>query len=185
MFKKERVQGCEEYQVDTSGTVYSKYGRPLKPSVNPRGYAVVNMMINGKRVGATVHSLVAKQFLGCHDPIKTQVNHIDGNKLNNNVNNLEWVTPLENVGHSRTMLGFDNSGANNGNAKVVRCYDILTGKLYMEFGSVADAAKCIAPNSNYRRIQNAICRAINHGSGEYRNYMWRYADVMEWHTNDT
>lgn len=56
--------------------------------------------INGKSKGSSVHRLVAKAFIPNADSSKTCVNHIDGNRANNKVSNLEWVTPKENVYHS-------------------------------------------------------------------------------------
>ena len=76
----------------------------LKPYLDPNarcgGYYRVN--INGR--GRDVHRLVAEAFLGQPKP-GFEVNHKDGNKLNNHVSNLEWVTHLENVQHAyRTGL---------------------------------------------------------------------------------
>ena len=76
----------------------------LKPYLDPHarcgGYYRVN--INGR--GRDVHRLVAEAFLGQPKP-GFEVNHKDGNKLNNHVSNLEWVTHLENVQHAyRTGL---------------------------------------------------------------------------------
>lgn len=71
---------CSDYLVDSRGFVLSKKkGTPLKYSLNPRGYCIINLMINGKPVGLSVHSAVAHTFLdGYEDGL--QVNHIDGNK---------------------------------------------------------------------------------------------------------
>ena len=110
MYRRERITGYDEYEVDTNGIVYSKRGKPLKYSHNFRGYQIVNLMVNGKRKGFAVHTLVAKQFIANSDPIKTQVNHKDGNKDNNHISNLEWATPKENTWHARNVLGYDNCG---------------------------------------------------------------------------
>lgn len=56
--------------------------------------------IDGKSKGSSVHRLVAKAFIPINDITKTCVNHIDGDRTNNKVSNLEWVTPKENVYHS-------------------------------------------------------------------------------------
>lgn len=69
----------------------------LKPSPNNRGYYTVNLHKNKKQKLRTVHQLVAEAFLN-HKPCgyKLVVNHIDQNRLNNNINNLEVVTQREN-----------------------------------------------------------------------------------------
>lgn len=56
-------------------------------------------MINGKRKHTTVHRLVALSFIPNINNLP-QINHKDTDKLNNRVDNLEWVTPLENITHS-------------------------------------------------------------------------------------
>lgn len=67
-----------------------------------RDYKKVNMNQNGKRVTKKIHRLVAESFIP--NPLnKPQVNHIDGNKENNQVKNLEWVTASENISHSYTL----------------------------------------------------------------------------------
>lgn len=180
MYKKEPISQYPEYKVDTNGIVYSKTNRPLKPSTNSKGYQIVNLMIQKQRIGVAVHTLVAKQFIPNADINKNQVNHIDGDKTNNNVSNLEWVTPLENTKHAKNVLHFDNAGENNPNAIAVNCYDAQTMNLIKQYPSIADAAKDIAKaQQNFRYVQNHICKTINHGNGKYLNYYWERADVME------
>jgi len=72
--------------------------------VGSGGYLYVHLRKNGKSNNRLVHRLVAEAFID--NPYnKPQVNHIDGNKKNNNVNNLEWVTHSENQLHSIRVLG--------------------------------------------------------------------------------
>lgn len=125
-YKKEKVKGYEEYQVDTNGIVYSKRGRPLKYSLNHSGYCIINFYVNGKRTGFGIHTIVAKQFIPNDNPERTQVNHKDGNTMNNRVDNLEWVTQSENVQHSINVLG-NHIGSKNGNARAIKGYDKITG----------------------------------------------------------
>ncbi len=74
-------------------------GRVLRPRLCSQGYPRAGLYIAGKRTDAKVHRLVANAFLGpC--PSGKQVNHKDGVKTNNHAENLEYVTPSENIQHS-------------------------------------------------------------------------------------
>ncbi len=78
-------------------------GMPLAMSIDSTGYYVVTLCVNGKRTTVRVHLLVARAFLT--RPAETEVNHIDGNKLNNYLLNLEYVSRSENMLHAyRTGL---------------------------------------------------------------------------------
>lgn len=83
------------------------------------GYLEVALYKNGKGKYIQVHRLVAKSFIP--NPKKLpQVNHIDGNKENNCVDNLEWVTNKENVTHAIKTGLQNNSGEHNGKAKLTQ-----------------------------------------------------------------
>jgi hypothetical protein len=88
------------YQASSFGRVRSPYQRgkgiyTLKPVMSSSGYFTVN--IKGKM--PTVHRLVAKAFIP-NPEVKRCVNHKDGIKTNNNLDNLEWVTHKENLHHA-------------------------------------------------------------------------------------
>lgn len=78
--------------------------RLVNPCVNSNGYLSTQLCVGGVPKNVRVHRLVAEAFL---EPIdgKTEVNHKDGNKLNNSVENLEYVTRSENMKHARRVLG--------------------------------------------------------------------------------
>lgn len=99
------VVGFEDiFQVSSFGNVYSKRtNKNLKQCLTKSGYKTVATKIGGRNgVNHTfrVHRLVAIAFLGYCDG-RVEVNHIDGNKANNKLSNLEWVTPLENMKHAK------------------------------------------------------------------------------------
>lgn len=95
------IIGFEDYQVSNLGRVKSlKWSkeRILKGGIDAYGYSNVRLSSNSKETTRTVHQLVAITFLN-HKPCKYQliVNHIDFNRLNNNIENLEIVTARENT----------------------------------------------------------------------------------------
>lgn len=84
------------YEVSNTGLV-RRNARLIKPFKNTKGYLRVVLSLYGKKA-FFIHRMVAETFLPNPDN-KPQVNHIDGDKLNNNLSNLEWVTPRENYDH--------------------------------------------------------------------------------------
>lgn len=89
------------YACDTKGQVYSyRSNKFLSPSKNKRGYLHIILSKDKKRYDYRVQRLVAMTFLD-NPENKEQVNHIDGNKLNNYLSNLEWVTAEENIKHAK------------------------------------------------------------------------------------
>ncbi len=104
------------YQVTPDGKVFGRAGKQLKPQII-HGYAKLRLQSNGKSKQVMVHRLVAELYLPkSHKP---EVNHIDGNKLNNHVSNLEWATRSENAKHALdTGLNKNPSGFEARNAKI-------------------------------------------------------------------
>lgn len=95
------------YQVSNFGRIKSFHKNNAKiitPETDIHGYLRVILCKNGEKKNRLVHVLVAQAFIPNPDPEhKTQVNHIDGNKRNNRVENLEWLTPSENIAHAFDM----------------------------------------------------------------------------------
>jgi len=73
--------------------------KELRPNCVGAGYLAVGYKIANKLHREYVHRLVAEVFLPCA-PCKLEINHIDGDKTNNNVHNLEWVTHSQNHQHA-------------------------------------------------------------------------------------
>jgi hypothetical protein len=123
------IPNCEKYYVSKCGQFYSiKSCKILKISLDKNGYNLVRFYLKGKGRGFTVHSLVAKTFIGLR-PIGYDINHKDYNRLNNNVENLEYVTREENNAHSLCNL------------KRVKIYEYsLDGLFIKEHKSIKDAS---------------------------------------------
>ncbi|MDS7057068.1 NUMOD4 motif-containing HNH endonuclease [Klebsiella pneumoniae] len=95
----------------------NRKGKMLNPSRDEDGYLVTMLSRDGKPKGVKIHRLVAEAFIS-NPENKEHVNHKDGDKENNHVDNLEWATPLENVTHAVETKLKNDKGVNNNNAKL-------------------------------------------------------------------
>lgn len=107
------------YNISSEGKVFSlKNKKELKLRYHNSGYIRLALYKEGKRNDIFLHRLVAINFLE-NPNFKLQVNHKDGNKMNNKVDNLEWVSPSENSLHSyKVGLQFPIRGEKHYSAKL-------------------------------------------------------------------
>lgn len=159
------IEGRETtYRISNRGRILNSIGnfknKPLKIKVHPQnGYCSYGFCINKKFYYRYIHRLVAKTFI--ENPYsKSQVNHIDGNKQNNNVENLEWATPQENTKHA-----FEN-----GLERVTKpvCQYTLNGKFVKYFNSMREAGDetCLK--------QHNISNAVLGNTSQVGGFQWRY-----------
>ena len=150
------------YQVSNLGNVKSynsnrfKNGLILKQGTSKKGYKVIYFIKDRIKKTLSVHRLVAISFIeNTYD--KPQVNHINGIKYDNNIDNLEWVTNSENMKHAfvNGLKSFSEKRRNAMNKKVI---DNDNGKIYQ---SAKDA-------SQYFKINyHTLCNQLN---GHRKNY---------------
>jgi hypothetical protein len=94
------ISELPQYAVNEFGEVKNiKRGNILKPRVDTRGYLTIQFKINTITLNRTIHRLVGLAFLENINNLP-EINHIDGNKLNNHISNLEWVSKSENMQHA-------------------------------------------------------------------------------------
>lgn len=177
------VDGFEgKYKVSNLGNVLSldfcRTGKPklLKPKHHHTGYLIVRLC-NGaqsKQVNKSIHSLVANAFIPNPDN-KRCINHIDGDKTNNHVSNLEWVTHAENSQHA-IKSGLRDPHKNNHpkGSKVVNSRKVaqwsLSGRFIRQWDCISDAA---------RFINCKPCMIINNAKGRTESchgYKWSYTE---------
>ena len=95
-----QIKEFPNYMVDKQGNIKNcKTSKTVSQHDNGNGYMFVNLWRDGKRYNRYVHRLVAETYI-VDNIKKSQVNHIDGNKKNNAVSNLEFVTGNENIKHA-------------------------------------------------------------------------------------
>lgn len=94
------IKDFENYLISKDGDIYSNYTyRKLKCSKDKNGYLKIRLVNKSGRKSMFLHRLLAIQFIP--NPLnKPFINHIDGNKYNNKLNNLEWCTHKENMKHA-------------------------------------------------------------------------------------
>ena len=121
------IKGYENYLVSEDGQIYnSKTGRTLKPSPSANGYYRVGLRKEGQTKTMYVHRIVAEAFIPNPNNYN-EVNHIDEDKANNTVENLEWVAHKSNVNHAtcQQRKGQTNTARNG---RPVLCVE--TGQIY-------------------------------------------------------
>ena len=126
------------YRITSDGKVFSeKTGREMIYDLRSGGGLGVKIIVDGKRYNKLVHRLVAELFIPNPDN-KQQIDHIDGDKHNNSVENLRWCTDEENQSY-RHEQGSLNHGSKS---KTVEEY--RDGKLYRTHNSIISASKLIS-----------------------------------------
>lgn len=172
------IKGFEgRYKVSNFGNVrsenYKNTGKVkvMSPVLHHTGYLYVHL---GKNVTKSVHKLVADTFIDNPNNYPV-VNHIDGNKQNNKVDNLEWTTALDNIRHAITtglripQINGAVMGSGNVQSKAVLQFS-KDGTFIKQWYCISDAARYIGCNP---------AMITNNASGRTRSchgYIWKYAD---------
>ena len=154
------VNGYENlYEVSNLGNVRRK-GKRKNLYKSLRNYYVVKLSKNNIKKCYSIHRLVAQAFIpNLYN--KKQINHIDGDKLNNNVNNLEWVTQSENTKHAYKLKLLKPT-----KISPVYQYD-LQGNFIKEYKSIKDARE---QNPHSSKITEC-CQGNRKTAG---GFIWRY-----------
>lgn len=163
------IKGYEGlYQVSNLGKVKSlKKNIILKPYIEKKGYLRIDLNKNGKSKHYLIHRLVAEAFIP--NPLnKLQINHIDCNKQNNCINNLEWSTNLENAIHA-----YNNNLRPFKPLRKINQYD-LDGNFIKTWNSIIEASSQFKNVSNHPQCNiSGVLRGLRKTAF---GYIWKYAD---------
>lgn len=169
------IPSFSEYEVNTLGQIRKKLkGKILSQSISSHGYYQVNIANKSRRT----HRLLAETFIP--NPLNLEtVNHIDGDKLNNSLENLEWMSRSENVKHSREVLMLrpipysksnkqhhfiGKTGVNSSAGKKIKA--IFEDGQELIFGSASEASITLFGDVKYGKT---IRQSMSRGTMKYKN----------------
>ena len=158
-----KIKIHKEYNVgitEQGDIINLKTNKPYSKWVDNVGYYQVMFRVNGKKKYIRIHRLVAEMFIDNPNNFP-QVNHIDGNKLNNCVENLEWVTNKYNTQH-----GYDNHVYKN----KYRCEIKVTNKITKEILFFKSIRECSEKLNLNRKTITSILKGIK----KTNNYKYEF-----------
>lgn len=163
------------YEVSPLGNLRNaKTKRLVKTHVNHQGYLyyVGSLGKRGVQKAFRIHKCVAETFISNPESL-SDVNHIDGDKTNNVVTNLEWCTHTENLRHCVDVLGKLKN-----NTKGVVAKD-KSGEIIYSFDSIKDASQYIATKKGQHVgwVSRSIMRVMKGNRKTYDGLIWEYRDI--------
>lgn len=179
-----RVRGVEKVTPFGSRTK-TYHMRLLTPCVGKRGYYVVALNHNNKAKTYTLHRLIAKAFIP-NPENKPCIDHIDGNKLNNKIDNLRWCTYKENSNNPITRKKMSTSTKKNWNIGLFENRNNITyrkvgqytknGILLMVYNSIKEASE--QTNINASSI-TCVCTGRNPKRHTAGGFIWKHIGLRQ------
>lgn len=156
------IENYPNYTISDKGEIVNtNTNKELKPYIRKDGYVVATLSKGGKKYKCYLHRLVAETFIPNPNNLP-QVNHIDEDKTNNCVSNLEWITSKDNCNY-----GTRNERQGLGHSKPIEQYD-LEGKFIKEWDSAAQVERDLG--FNHSNISKCCLGRYNIAY----NYKWKF-----------
>lgn len=153
------VKRLNRYKTYTNQLIPEKI---KKGSPDKDGYLKVGLWKNNKCCTTSIHRIVATAFIN-NPKMLPQVNHLDENKCNNRVDNLQWCSPLENINH--------------GTGKARRTKTMSKPVLQFDpFGNFIREYKSISDTRNYGFCFQGVGYCCIGKTSMYKNFIWKYKD---------
>jgi hypothetical protein len=127
------------YVVFENGVIINKDGHEIKPQTKKRRYAKVTLYFNGKYRYTNLHRILAELFIPNPNNLP-QVNHKDGDRSNNTISNLEWVSARRNIIHA-FEIGLNRKVYGRKQRRNPVIYIDGNGSAIKEYETIVDAAK--------------------------------------------
>lgn len=157
------IEEFPQYEISNTAKVRHKTKKKeRKLSIGKRGYPVISFRKDGKQYLRTLHILFARAFIP-NPENKLEVNHIDGDKCNCTLNNLEWVSSKENNNHARET-GLHTS---DGDKQIGQYKD---GQLIAVYKSASEASRI----TGFNRGNICSCARGNTKLKTTKEYEWKY-----------
>ena len=156
------------YEVFSDGRIYSyKTKKFLKPQTQKNGYQQIQLSDNdGNKKRYYLHRVVYESVTGSPIPENLECNHIDENKENNNISNLNLMTPKQNMNWGTRNDRASKAMINGKLSKQVGAFN-KNGELVMAFKSIQDCGR-----NGFD--PGAVCACCNGKRKNHKGYSWRY-----------
>ena len=168
------IKGYEGlYAITSCGKIYSYTSKKfLKPIQQKNGYLRICLSKNNIRKNFLIHRLVIETYNPVDNMENLQVNHINENKVNNFLNNLQWVTPKDNInyGNRNTKAGKKISKANKNHKALSKPIICIETKII--YPSIHEAARQLNFDSSY------LAKSVKMGKKVY-GFTWEYIEIKE------
>lgn len=162
------VKLVSKNQFNSFTTLKAIKGKEISKVVNSKGYYQIALYKNGKMKNKLLHRLVLEAFIPNIEN-KPTVNHIDGNKLNDRLDNLEWATNKEQISHAINNLGFKSVISDKCRQKQIELHQ---RKVRRSDGSIFNSIKEASLGDEVlRRNISQVCKGYKKTAG---GYSWEY-----------
>jgi len=161
----------KKYRIYSNGNIFrlkknTRQGRILRPCKDKNGYLMVNLRINGESKTKSIHRLIAETFIP-NIKNKPAINHKNGIKTDNRIQNLEWVTYSENMLHAYRVLNRVRS--KHRSIPVIQKKD---GLIIGEFSSMAEASR------ELKIPIHGIWNCIDKPNKTYKGFTWECQNLI-------